>query len=285
MKPGVRHGLTEQAYNDIDAIRSSTLSYFRRSALHARHQMQDPRSQTPSMAMGSALHFLLLWPDQFAASFAVAPTQEKRSKKDKDAWAEVQAAYPDATMLRPSEWDDVHKMRDSVFANGLAKRLLTGKGKSELTVVWKDEETGLLCKARLDRLIGHYVSPWDSMEYPAIIDVKSTRDARPNSFQKSIADFGYEIQAAHYLAGAASTPKGDIDRRYVFICVENSAPYATAVYELDDATRLVGEKRRRRYLNQLAECIRTGQWPGYPEEPISIGLPEWLHRIEENRSD
>jgi len=252
-----------------------------RTPRHAKAAFDGPRNPSAAMQKGTAIHFLLLWPDQFSKAFALAPSQEKRSNKDKAAWAAMQAQFPDATILRPSEWDDVHRMRDRLLENGLVKRLLAGKGRVELTIVWKDEPTGLLCKARLDRLISHYVSPWDGNEWPAILDLKTTKDARRKQFSDSIVNFNYDIQCAHYMAGANSISA--IERKYVFIAIENVFPFCSRVFEAESAMVDVGTKRWRRCLNLLAKCYETGAWPGYPEEADTIGLPEWVYRMEENQ--
>ncbi len=50
-----------------------------------------------------------------------------------------------------------------------------GKGMNEVSIVWVDEQTGLKCKARLDRLTVY-------RGYPFVLDLKTSKDASPSPF-------------------------------------------------------------------------------------------------------
>ena len=278
LEPGVYPGLSERAYDQLDAVRNSLLTKFARTPAHAREHIEAPDAPTPAMILGQAVHRAILQPDTLNQFFARSTAQEKRTKADKVAWAEVEAAHPDCHILRPGEWDHVLRMRDAVWVHPTAQRLLSGPGKVEHTLVWRDKPTDVLCKARLDRLIGHYVSEWDQMKWPAIVDVKTTRDASDREFSRSVRSFAYDVQAAHYLAGAEAL--APCDRKWVFVCVENVPPHCVRVLELEPAGLELGQKLRRRYLNTYAECIRTDTWPGYGDQVAFIGPPHWAYKEE-----
>jgi exodeoxyribonuclease VIII len=146
-----------------------------------------------------------------------------------------------------------------VYSHKAAKALLEADGEIERSVFWTHQETGEACKARLDKL-----SPRKAF----IADVKSTRDASPTAFAKSIVNYRYDVQADHY-----SEPMHGV--RFVFIAVEKTPPYAVAVYAVNPEILALGRSRRAPNMRTYAECRATGRWPAYPETIQHITLPRW----------
>jgi hypothetical protein len=155
-------------------------------------------------------------------------------------------------------------MSDAVLTHPTASFLLSDDGAVELSIVWLDKETGLLCKCRLDKY---------SAGLKAITDLKTTTDASPDKFSRAIYDYGYEIQGAHYLNGAAAA--GIDATTFGIIAVENDAPWCVAVYELEPEAIGLGYDQARRLMQRYAECRRAGKFPGYPTEINRIGVPTW----------
>ena len=52
-------------------------------------------------------------------------------------------------------------------------------------------------------------------------------------------------------------------------------PYASAIYILDDAAIEQGRREYRSALNDYVACERSGDWPDYGAQPVTIGLPHW----------
>lgn len=80
----------------------------------------------------------------------------------------------------------------------------------------------MLCKARPDIWHNNMVG-----------DLKSTRSAAPRDFQRDIHGYGYYLQAGMISEGLY-TLQGVNMMNFVYIPVEKEAPYATAVYRLDE---------------------------------------------------
>jgi exodeoxyribonuclease VIII len=100
------------------------------------------------------------------------------------------------------------------------------------------------------------------------VDLKTTTDASPKGFAKSVAQWRYHIQQNHYLAGTFA-------ERFVFIAVEKTYPYAVGVYELDETAALHGEAERRNNLQTIADCRAIAEWPGYGNTIQPLSLPNW----------
>lgn len=184
-------------------------------------------------------------------------------------WADVLAEWQqnngERTVLSQEQWDQLHAMRDSVMAHPAAGALLTGcPGKAELSVYWNDPETGELCRCRPDW--------WRDDDL--LIDLKTTDDASPEGFAKSIANWRYDVQDPYYMDGV-QLATGRRPRGFVFIAVEKKAPYAVGVYRLDDESRDLGRAQYKADLRRFAECKRTDTWPGYGDKIQSISVPAW----------
>lgn len=187
-------------------------------------------------------------------------------------WSDIKAEWllnnGQRIVLEPEQWDQLHNMRAAVMAHPMAARLMRMQGKAEQSVYWIDAETGELCRCRPD---------WWPENF--CVDLKSTDDASPEGFRKSIANYAYDVQDAFYFDGLAAA--GKPIRAFFFIACEKTArviegkSFGVAVYQLDEDSRALGRAKYRADLAKYAECRRTGIWPNYGSEIMPISLPQW----------
>lgn len=279
---GIHENVTEDVYHrQWDAVSNSRLTILHdRTPAHLREAIDHPPADTAATIMGRAIHSAILTPGEFAG-YIRGPEHARRSNKDKDAWAALEAQHGVDRVLKPVMYDHVIGVWNAVHhgpSGSALMALLTGPGhRSELSIVWTDEATGLLCKARLDHISPDIVTPEGS---GAIIDVKSTEDASIEAFMVSIYKYGYHRQAATYLDGAFAN--GIEATHYVWIAVEKKPPYAIGIYRADSGVLAAGKASVERLLKRYAKCVERDEWPAYPAEVIDIGLPPWaLKRIED----
>ncbi|AWM87342.1 hypothetical protein C4E04_11760 [Microvirga sp. 17 mud 1-3] len=206
-------------------------------------------------------------------------------------WSEVKQSWLEnnghRTVLDADAWDQLHRMRDAVMAHPAASALLTAvPGVAERSVYWIDETTGQLCRCRPDF--------W--RQDGIVVDVKTTLDASPTGFAKSIANWRYHVQHPYYLDGINTMRKqlqaasADAEfppsvpaeaRAFVFLAVEKDAcvvdgqAKGVAVYMLDSESVALGRAEYRRDLDQYAQCCATGVWPGYGDTIQSLTVPRW----------
>jgi PDDEXK-like domain of unknown function (DUF3799) len=270
VNPGIYRDVPMAEYHRWPGVNFSKLKLFERSPAHAREEMLHPKLPTEAQDLGTAVHSAVLEPDRFAADYVVGPDCGRKSKIDKDAWAEFEARNPTALILDADDAEVCRGVSASVWAHPVMRELLTSKGASELCIVWYDATTGLRCKARIDRL--GIVAGWS-----VLADLKTAgdglTDASPDGFAKACARYLYHVQAAHYLAGMAALHERD--RKFWHLACEKSAPFACAVYELSEGALAQGEQQRQRWLHRFAECERTENWPGYPTHVQPLDLPRW----------
>lgn len=277
MKPGIYPNLSFGDYQRIDAVNQSLLKHFAHSPAHARYEMLHPSEPSASMTMGTAVHAAVLEPDRFKADYVVAPKCDKRTNAGKAEWADFEAANKGKDWLPEAEYQNALAMASAVRAHPQARALLDGRGKNELTAVWLDEETGVKCKARIDRLttITDCIDGHDH-NWPTIVDIKTTRDASRDKFAKSMIDYGYHIQAAFYIDGLYAIQP--VNRLWHIIAVENVPPFGAAVYRIAPASIELGRAKYREHLRRYANCMESGVWPGYPQDIVELDVPAWALR-------
>jgi len=257
-------------YHQHPAISKSHLDAINLSPLHYWSRFVDPNRKaptpTPAMEFGSAVHAAVLEPEVFAVKYKLAPDLPKTTKAGKEAWAE--AAAPGVELLRPDDWNAIQSIKAAVAGHPMASKVLTAAGTAEQSLFTIDDATGLEIKCRPDYLTD---SGW-------LIDLKTTQDASLDGFQRTIANFRYHVQAAHYLRtytlSTGNKPKG-----FIFVAVEKTYPYAVQVFKCTDELISTGLIAVLRNLEQLRESFelfpKETPWPSYSNQIVEINLPPW----------
>ena len=258
-------------YHRHFAVSKSGLDQIAKSPLHYWARFLDPdrvwTEPTPAMRLGTALHTHVLELSKWDEQIAVAPVDvNRRTKEGREQWAAFETAAKRKTVITADDADLVMRMGRSVFGHPAAAMLLGLPGKAETTHMWTDAATGLQCKCRPD---------WLTDDGLLMVDVKTTEDASPRGFSRSIAQWRYHVQAAWYLDGLEQAT-GTRPEQFIFICVEKKAPFACAVYAADAEMIAAGAQTAARDLEVLATCKAADAWPGYSDQIEPISLPAWM---------
>lgn len=258
-------GMPNAAYHAHSALGSSSIrTLTSKTPAHYNYQRNRP-TYSGAFDIGTAAHSVIL-EDTFAGIQEVE-SENWMTKAAKEARNEARAAGK--TPLLSKELAQVRKMRDSVMADQRARAILEG-GTPEVSVFW-DHETGTPLKCRPDK--------WtpDHATGNLIVDLKTTVSADPNKFAKSVGEFGYHQQEAHYVDGLKAH---GYNPKFVFVLVEKTAPYLVNVIELDPYAVELGRHLNDKGIRLYNECAANDRWPGYQTtEPVS--LPVWAERQAE----
>jgi hypothetical protein len=251
---------------NLGELSSSAVRHVLRSPAHYRAWVEAGANDadTPAQAFGSAFHCALLEPDRFSTAYALAPDfGDQRYKVNKQARQDWIAEHPGVLELSETEARRIEGMTRAVRANPLAAGLLR-KVHTEATIRWRDDVTGVACKARPDAVD-------DDITYA--VDVKTCEDARPEPFARSVFNYDYHGQHAHVCDGFRVL--GAPLRNYLILAIEKDPPYAHAIYTIDAAAEAAAMRKRAQALATLRRCIDAGEWPAYPYDITELHLPPW----------
>ncbi len=261
--------LSEADYNAIPALRSSLVTTINKKTMaHAKAQIDGVFEQTDAMRIGSAFHDYLLRAELFKTKWAILPEGHKGTTKEgKELKATLEATHGE-NILKHDDLSELMLMSAGVKANSFSKVLLENVTDTELTLVWNED--GVDCKARIDAVCKFG-------DKTLLLDLKTARAGDKDDFERSLVNYGYHIQSAHYLAGAKACGliKGD-NNDFIHIVVEKDAPYLTANYCIDDGSLDLAQIQRYEAMRKYKLALETNQWPGYPAEIQTVALPHWF---------
>lgn len=268
MNPGIYYDISNEDYHAGDGVSKSQLDLVALSPALLQWQKMAPvdEEKTKALDMGTALHCLLLEPDEFDKRFIVAPSFNRRTnqgKADEDAFLRDVEGMG-MTVMEAEQGRKLKLMRDSVMAHSSARWMLEQEGFCEASHYWIDPETGELCRIRPDKRLKNH---------PYILDVKKVADM--DRFSRHIEEFRYHVQNAMYQEGALHTtgePHG-----FVFIAVSETIDcgrYPVRVFELDPEDVETGGRLFHRDLNTYHKCRNSGEWGGVE----MISRPSWARK-------
>ncbi len=266
----------QYSYDTLEGESISTLKEMLKSPKHYYHRKRFQKYGTSSMSMGTTSHIAVLEPERFLQEYAIWRTEDsegnKRQRRGK-TWEMFQDQNAGKTIVKEDEYLSAISLRDSVRRDEVAMRYLA-MGEPEVALSWTDEDTGILCRGRMDwitKVNGEY----------AIVDLKTTRDASPVLFGRDCARFSYHLQLAYY-ADAVEQATGEFPR-CVVVAVESHAPYDVVTYVVEDDVLDIGRSEYKLLLEKLKVCREKNEWPGQGEMiERSLQLPAWCIPDEEN---
>ena len=262
MKPGIYHGLSNDAYHASSGISKSGLDDMdppaRYYALHLDPNRPE-REQTAAQRVGTLAHCTILEPEAFARRYAVGPDVIRSTK----VWKEWEASLaPGVEAIKPDEAAVAWAQRESVLKlPGMAEILSAGA--AEVSAYWIDPYTGVLCRCRPDYAFTD-----------ALIDLKTVGRGDTYGFSRQAQSLNYHVQDAFYSWGYAQA-SGMPERDFWFLTVETEYPYLSARHRLPVEAKNEGLALVRKKLDLYAECLKRKEWPGYPAEIQLVDWPAW----------
>lgn len=268
MKPGIYPDISNKNYHSGPGISSSDLKELLRSPAHYRAYKANPIEPTAEMIRGTLLHTLILEPHMFEHNYAVGSFNIRRGKD----YEKVVSENPGKIILSAEELTEAtviyEAFKEEVHKNPELQMLLDGD--KECSYYWKDKNTGTLCKARPDIV---------NVPRGTIVDLKTTKDASFDAFQRQVVDLKYFLSASYYLRGVNEVANADVTpiSRFVFVALETKPPYAVALYYLDAKAIEMGDRFVDKALQSYCDAVWNEDWRGYPKAPIEMALPNYFY--------
>lgn len=262
LPPGVYVGLSMEAYHADPAIGSSgikdlienPLQYFENSPLNPRREEQK---KSAAKEFGTAYHTLVLEPEKFAGAYKVKTGVDKTTVDG---------------MIGEGDYNRALRMLEGIAPRH--RRLLT-EGIAEVSVFYRDERTGLMCKIRMDRFHPHWIA-----------DLKTTDDISSKALRYSFVDYGYDVSGAMYSIGAHELRKmiaagyqmpaafspafteafmAQEDQIFAFVYQGKKAPYISRAWCVTPWLAELGKEKYNKGLDIYLHAMATRWESSYPE--------------------
>jgi exodeoxyribonuclease VIII len=252
---------------DREFISASGLKAIAKSPRHYWHRYLNPNyiaEDSPAMAFGNLVHTLILEPATFTQRYAIAPECDRRTKEGKQTYADFEANSIGKEVVSNADYLLAWLMVAEAKSNPIVSDLLEF---SIMEKVYTFDVFGTPCKMRADA-----INDLDS----CIIDIKTCKDASPAAFGRDAYNLGYLLQAAFYLDGYYLATGINL-KRFIFVAMEKSAPFITAVYELTAEQIEIGRQQYLAALQTFKNCKETGNFmEAYGNEIQPLQLPNWV---------
>ena len=273
--------LTNEEYHALPSWSSSQTKllpdepelFFRR---HVEKAPAFQFNQTASMKLGTAVHRAILdgTPVKLIPDDVLSASGAKAGK----AWKQFEAEFHDLVLCKPD--DPILHMVESIRAEPMAAKWLAAEGSIEQSIAYEDPVTGLPLRARPDK------AATVEDDRVVILDPKTTtKDPYSGrEMAKVMAEFGYHKQAAWYWDAVELLGKSV--EAFLFIFVQNKAPYVCHVVEMTPEDIERGRRQNRRALDDLARRLESDNWKPETYGTVTyVELPEWYRKQEDENYD
>jgi len=223
--------------------------------------------QTKAMADGTAVHSFFLERDKFNTDYVTKPSDIKLNTKVGKEWAQEHQGK----IIIDSEFSNNLLEMEKSFMDSPAKMIYNENmgGQTELSYFWDD----------LGLVKGKCRPDWIDKHGEIVIDLKTTIDASPKGFQKSISNWGYHLQLGWYLRGLQKLGLDSYD--FIFIAIEKTPPFSVGVYRADQEMINYAMNKLDEIVPEINQALAAQEFPDYTPEITSIGLPPWMTNKKE----
>ena len=251
-------------------LSSTNIRTFKKNKKQFEYSLtHDLVKQTKAMADGTAVHAFFLERDKFDTDFVIKPADMRLNTKAGKEWA---LEHQSKIIIDSELGNNLYEMEKS-FMDSPAKLIYDIKGQTELSYFWDDLGT-IKGKCRPD---------WISDDGETVVDVKTTTDASPRGFQKSISTWGYHLQLGWYIRGLRKL--GLPVEQFIFIAIEKTAPFCVGVYKADQEMINFAMKEIDQLMPEIQTAMVSNEFPDYTPEITSIGLPPWMTDKKEQQPE
>ena len=226
-----------------------------------KYWLDNPEPAKKTLELGTAAHRLVL-DDGPELVLVDAPRWDTNAIKAEVAAIRAEGNIP----LKRHEMEQVEAMAAAIRRDEAAVRLLEpGSGVAEQSAFWEDN--GVWRRARFDWL----------RHDGQIVDYKTARSCRREDLEKAFHEHGYAQQQEWYLDAGYALDVADPEKPFQFVLQEKEPPYLVVVTTCDPMARGIGRHLNEVALNTYAICRESGEWHGYPPNPMTA-LPTWVER-------
>ncbi len=278
--PGIYPNLSNEDYHKSEGLSNSKMSLLLPPSCPANfryHEDNVAHKDTDAFSLGTAVHTACFEPLEFSKRFFMVQEIPKRnSNLGKAAHEGMLKQANGKLILDKDEFRIVQAMSNNVTTHTVWKNLMrkvNQEGQApciEHSLAWVDDEHNVLLRSRPD----FYTND-------LIIDLKTTKDSTLNAFSKAVAEYAYHRQAALACAGLKALTGRDYTNVILFV-VDKNPPHFVRCYVLNQSAIMQGVLEYKKAAEVYAECVRTNEWPSYPEVVEDLDIPNYAYRTFDN---
>lgn len=259
---GIYDNISNEDYHRMEGLSNSGVSlildcpyrywYEKLSGQYVKHD-------TESLIVGAAIDCRIFERELFDEKYTVMPDDIKiRSGKNWEAFAIRESRI----ILTRKEWSKVINTANAVDKNPIFAEIKSS-GRFQQTIIWRNED-GVILRSRPD---------WINDDF--IIDLKSTKSAKPEDFSRSVGEYGYHTQA--FMQREGSKVVTEKERIHILFAVEKDEPHISELYCIDEQSLEVGKANCERGAFIYKQCLENNDWPSYNSGAIqNISIKPWL---------
>lgn len=268
---GKLHGLykvSDKDYHSLPYVSSSFLKKIVNESMYsAQESMKNPievelendSKNLTALTFGTAFHELVLDPEQFVKNFVYIPRGYDGRTKEGKAFKEE---YANHHWINQVDQLKLEGMAYNLNDNEIYQEYKEG-GLTEIACFWVDKETRLQCKAKFDLI----------NRDKGILDLKSTRVTDISNDTKlfwEYRDYGYDIQARHYLAGLLATTENTIPH-FMFTFVQKTKPFDSRNVSFDEECFTNATPVYMALMAEYKESLENRVFKKASKKPIKFG--------------
>lgn len=257
------HGTTGISSTDIRKMLISPYNFY-------CHKMnKTERNDTPAMVFGRLAHAALLEPSRFRDKYRCEPKLDKRTKEGRIEYTKWLNEIPkDAITISEKDAVLLEGMISRLWSHDKVKSIFSSPGKAEQSGFWIDKATGIVCKTRIDFFTDD--------DY--LIELKTSENASPKEFSRTIYNYGYHYQLAWNIKGYKEITGKQI-KDAIFVVSEKSAPFDCAIYKASKSMIDIATLEIESLMVQLKNCFDNNDWHGYSNDIEEIDIPAYGYTV------
>ena len=255
--------MTEEEYRKTEGINFSSLKYMAVSPMKYKWKLSRPSKATVAMDLGTICHTAHLEPEKYDSVKTLCEYTRGTKKFDAE-----QEKYPHLIMVTEEERMMIDIQRANFRANEYYDMINAPDSQTEVAIRWKDAETGLKCKCRIDRYNSNL-----------LIDVKTSGFSDEHPWINYFYQAYYHCQLAMYTDALIALDS--IDRPSICLKFETVPCHDCVPYPIPNAVINGGRNQYRGWLWNLQNCLETDKWPGLAKNGLrELPVKEWALKAQ-----
>lgn len=210
-------------YHMSGALGSTHIRTFIESKNKFIHLMNNPLGKTgAALDLGSALHCLVLEPQEFYKRYCISPEFDRRTKEGKENYEIFSHENEHKMILKKDQYDMAKTMCSNIMENKMANGLINGCSMEQCARVKLSNGLDIQCRP-------------DAIKKDHIIDIKTCQSIK--DFKWDIKKNRYDLQAAFYYFILKSIDQDSFyNACFYFIAVDKSDINEVKVFGIDNDT-------------------------------------------------